>query len=271
MRYKLILSDIDGTLIKDDLSVSEENKAAIAAFRARGGQFVICTGRLIESVRGFIDGLSLNEQKIAAVGLQGAVIKDSAGKLLCCRAMDADTAFRIVRYAEETGTYCHIYDSDRVYIPAHNEINRMYAYFTGAPLCEKGVLSAYIRQNRFAPIKVMLVIERGSEDRYFKAFGEMGLVGVKNIMSSDTYFEFVSDKAGKGEGLLAAAAYLGIDPAETIAIGDNMNDIEMIETAGLGVAVKNAIPALKNAADLVTERDNNESAVAEVIRRFCLD
>ena len=88
--------------------------------------------------------------------------------------------------------------------------------------------------------------------------------------SSMRYLEFNAPGVNKGQALAWLARYLGIPLEKTIAIGDNENDMEMIKMAGLGIAVQNALPDVKEAADVVTTKDFSQGAVAEAIERFVL-
>ena len=88
--------------------------------------------------------------------------------------------------------------------------------------------------------------------------------------SSNRFIEFNRRGVNKGAGLLSLAELLGIKPEETIAIGDNFNDLSMIRAAGLGVGVKNSIEGIKKDCDYITTATNDESAVAEVIEKFVL-
>lgn len=88
--------------------------------------------------------------------------------------------------------------------------------------------------------------------------------------SSNRYIEFNHQGVNKGQGLLALAKRLGVRPEETIAIGDNFNDLSMIQTAGLGIGVQNAAEGIRPYCDFITAATNNEHAVAEVIERFIL-
>ena len=90
------------------------------------------------------------------------------------------------------------------------------------------------------------------------------------LFSCPQYLEVVPEGISKQTGIQFLAKQLGVTIADTIAVGDETNDIEMIKAAGLGVAVSNANPAAKEAADYVTTGSNNEDAIAEVIERFVL-
>ena len=88
--------------------------------------------------------------------------------------------------------------------------------------------------------------------------------------SSNRYMEFNKIGVDKGQGLHKLAEILGIDISETIAVGDNYNDMPMLEVAGLAVAANNAVEDVKKACDVVTNADNNEGVIAEIIERFIL-
>ena len=88
--------------------------------------------------------------------------------------------------------------------------------------------------------------------------------------SSNRYIEFMHKGVNKGAGLLKLADILGVRPEETMAIGDNINDIDMLKAAGLSVGVRNLNPAIREYCDVVTEATNNEGAVAEAIEKYIL-
>ena len=88
--------------------------------------------------------------------------------------------------------------------------------------------------------------------------------------SSNRYIEFNHQGVNKGQGLKKLADILGVDIKETIAIGDNFNDLSMIKVAGLGVGVQNTVEDMKKECDVITKATNNENAVAEVISKYIL-
>ena len=88
--------------------------------------------------------------------------------------------------------------------------------------------------------------------------------------SSNRYIEFNHQGVNKGQGLKKLADILGVDIKDTIAIGDNFNDLSMIKVAGLGVGVQNTVENMKKECDVITKATNNENAVAEVISKYIL-
>lgn len=271
MKYKLIFTDFDGTFLKDDLTIGERSKAAVRDYVARGGNFVICTGRPTHSVFSYLPELGLSRQKISAVGFQGGHIVGSRGELIDAKLLDNRAARKIIAKFYELGYYVHTYDFDYVYVEEYNDINRDYVYFTGVKLKRVGNLVDYMDANPdFNPVKVLAVIPEEKMDEVVEIFAKEKLDGVRFHPSSATYLEFVPQCGGKGNSLVEVAELLGIDIADTIAVGDNMNDLSMIRAAGLGVAVANARAELKAEADYIAP-GNNDDAICDVIEKFCAD
>lgn len=270
MKYKVIVCDVDGTLINDKGEIPQNNIDAIKDYVKRGGQFIICTGRLAESVQHYSKIFGTENQKISVVGIQGAIIKNSEGESIYSATVPKDTAIKIITYCNQNGIYNHIYNDKDVFVEKKNEINQQYNRLTAAPIVEVGNLIEYIEKNNFSPHKIMSVIDNSQKDFLFSEYDKMSLPGVKYFMSSPIYFEFVPESAGKGNAVKKISEVLNIDISNIIAIGDNMNDNDMIQVAGLGVAVSNAVPSTLALADYITETDNNGGALAEIINKFCM-
>ena len=270
MKYKMIFSDFDGTLLRDDLTVSEKSKEAIRNYVKRGGKFVLCTGRMPNPMVRWIKEIGLEDMSIPVVGFNGAVDMDKDGKYLHSESIDHDVALKIVKKVETLGdVYFHFYGEDWVYIEKEHPINTQYVFFTGVKCKVVGKLSKFLEDNpSFRPIKILTVIKPGQEKMMDEIFDNMDLPGVFHIMSSHEYYEFCPVTAGKGRGMARVAKKYGIPLDEVIAIGDNQNDVAMIKAAGLGVAVANARKETIDSADFVT-LSNNDDGVAHVIEKFC--
>ena len=269
MKYKMIVSDFDGTLLRSDHTVSEKSVKAIKKYIAKGGTFVVSTGRMALSLDGWKDYLGISGQKVPVIGFNGSVVTDDDGNAIASTCIDAQTAYKIVKKAMELNVYCHIYDVKNVYIKNVNYINHDYTLITGAPLKVVGRLDEFLLKHPDMMIpKIMLVINPERREELERIYDEMNIEGVQHVMSSKHFFEFVSTRAGKGNGMKMASEVLGIPLDEIIAIGDNQNDVSMIEMAGLGVAVGNAREELKAVADYVAGT-NNDDPIAEVIEKFC--
>ncbi len=271
MKYKLIFSDFDNTMLRSDLTVGEKTIAAIKDYIARGGHVVVCTGRMTCSINSWREKLGIGDQPIPTVGFAGSHIVDRDDKTLHIETMDVDEVIRMLKMGEELGVYTHFYDTDYVYVAEENDINRNYRAITGAKLKVVGKLSDYLAAHRdMSVVKSMVVTAHTDMPRVVEAYRTLGLKGIDAVTSNPNFLDFTASTAGKGEGLRRVAELLGIPMSETIAVGDNQNDISMIKAAGLGVAVGNALPEVKEIADYVAV-PNDQDPIAQIIAEFCGD
>lgn len=271
MKYKLIFSDFDGTLLRSDGTIGKKSADAIRDYVRRGGNFVVCTGRMNSGINEkWCRYLGIDGERIPFVGFQGAYIESRDGETLYTDFLSPDSVIKIIGKAEELGLHVHTYDPHRVYIGRADYIIREYERVTGAPFTEVGDLADFVRSNReLGYPKVMVVVSPDADIEGIKAeFASLALENVDSYMSSPIFLEFVSRTAGKGNAVRKVASLLGADMSEVIAVGDNQNDLSMIKAAGLGVAVGNALPCLIEAADFVA-RDHDDDPIAEIIGKFC--
>ncbi len=270
VKYKVILCDFDGTLFTSDKRLTDYTVETVKEYVARGGIFIICTGRMHISAVEYTKVLGTDHQKISVVSMQGACIKDREGETLNSVYLEFETALKIIEYFENKGEYVHVYCDDAVLVKEYNDINLIYQKLCNVPLRRVGKVSDFVRNNKHQCLKVLAVIPPEKVSYYLGEFDKMNLPDVKYFMASRSYFETVSKNAGKEEGLREVCKILGVDKSEVMAFGDNGNDIGMIEEAGFGVAVANAREEVKKVADYVCQ-SNDEDGVAKTIRKFCFN
>ena len=270
MKYKVILSDFDGTLVTTDKRLTDFTVETVKEYVRRGGTFIICTGRMYVSAVEYTKILGTSNQPISVVSMQGANIIDKDGKFLYSEYLSTETALKVIEYFENKGEYVHVYGDNEVLIEEYNDINLAYQKLCNVPLKKVGKISEFVRKNNHKSLKVLAVIPMDKVSYYLSEFEKMNLEDAKYFMASRTYFETVSKKAGKEEGLKKVCELLGVDKSEVMAFGDNGNDREMIKEAGFGVAVSNAREEVRAASDYICE-SNDEDGVAKTIRKFCFD
>lgn len=267
---KIIFSDLDGTLLNDDKHISEGNREAIRRATRAGHSFVIATGRPFESAKKVSDSLGLNEEGCYIVSYNGAHVYDCyRDKVLLHRTLERPVVERLFVLADEAGLYIHTYQNGEILTKADTEELKWYVSRTNLTPMPRADVLDYLTID---PSK-MIVISLHEHDRLeqFRVQHEAWSHGkCRMIFSSPQYLEIVPDGVSKQMGIQFLAEQLGIGMSDTIAVGDEMNDCEMIQAAGLGVAVSNANPKVKPLADYVTKANNNEDALAEVIERFVL-
>ena len=266
-QYRLIVSDFDGTLRRTEGGVSEGNVRAIADFAAAGGIFALCTGRMAASIRPYAKELDLCGL-IAAY--QGAIIEEiGSGKLVRDMRIPNAQAIVVCRALEKSGYHIHVYDGDKFYCNREDGLLRQYESICGVKAIIEPEISAAVAEKGICPHKILIMC---APQERAKAYSEIRnrFGGELYVTTSSEYLvEIVVRGSDKGGALDYLAAHYGIPLSQTVAIGDNINDLPMIEKAGLGVAVENAEQALKDAADFIT-RSCDEDGVAYVIRKFGL-
>ncbi len=285
VKYKLIASDMDGTLLNDDLNISARNLAAIAKFRERGGIFVLSTGRAPEAVERYLPALGFDKVSVKTVCNLGAMIVDSVTKQTeFLGEMDRGGAARLVEFAKPKSRYVQMYAGDGLKIEAHTFISDTYCEKVGVTAQAVGDLTELAHKTEQPIIKILLIVdERGVAD-FVKAlnaeFPELRFIqSTAPLLAAlkregedfePTMIECLSNGVDKGLALKRVAEHYGVDMSEVMAFGDSFNDIGMLKAAGLGVAMGNARPPVKLAADIVADTNNNDG-VAQIIEKYCLD
>lgn len=256
----LICTDLDGTLYRNDKSVSEENLRAIEYFKREGGYFTFVTGRMPYYAGG---ALKLIEPNAPFGCINGGGLYDHIrGEYVFNTELDRE-AFELVEHIEKL--------FPKVGIQASSFYHTFFYRYNDAMLNFRKVAALPDIQCHYreVPEPVGKVI--------FATFDEEEIHGVERalrahplaekfdfIRSERTLFEILPKGVNKGVSIVKLSEYLKIDVSKTVAVGDYNNDVPMLLEAGLGVAVGNACPEAKAAADLVTVT-NEEDAIARII------
>ena len=268
--YRIIACDLDETLLNNQGAISDRNLHAIQTAQKMGVKFVPATGRGYSSVGDLLSRLGLadmaGEYVISFNG--GAITENKNSKLLHFEGLDWDVAQELYRRGQQYDVCMHVYTKDCVYVFNLGEEER--------ERLSKRIriqLISHTDLNFLAGQDIAKLLYVNTDYQYLKMV-ENQLQDISEYIdvsfSSNRYMEFNKKGVNKGAGLLNLCGMLGIPYQESIAIGDNFNDLPMIRAAGLGVGVRNAVEEIKPMCDVITESTNNEDAVAEVIERFVL-
>ena len=262
--YKLIAIDVDDTLLTDDLIVTEGTRRAMEAAIAKGVTVTLATGRMFASAQKIAKQIELN---VPIITYQGALVKTLLdGQVLYERCVPSDAARELFNYCMERNLHLQLYVDDQLYGMEDNEKIKAYSQLSKIPYLIEPDFSKLIHK----PLNKMLIIDDPKRLDEL-ALELIPLIGdrVHITKSKAHYLEFMHKEGTKGHALRFMAEHLGCTMEETIAMGDAWNDREMIQAAGLGVAMDNAIDALKEIADYVT-LSNNDEGVKHVIEKFVL-
>lgn len=275
MPYKLIAFDLDGTMLDDNKELPEENLEAMRAAAERGVYLVPATGRIVPAIPENIAGLEFIRYFIA---VNGSYVYDRAEDRVLYRGeIPSELAVRCMKYMDTLPVIYDCYIDNKAYMTEsmYNDAER---FFPDQPHMLSMVktlrrpvseLKKFIGEHGGSLQKMQMFFapedmdERKKQLELFPGiFPELRATSsVKNNI------EINSENAGKGRALLALAEMLGIKQEETAAFGDGTNDSEMLEAAGCGIAMENAVDELKAAADMITV-SNNEAGVGKAIKQL---
>lgn len=266
MPYRLIAVDLDDTLLTDDLTVSEPTRQAIADAIAQGAHVTIATGRMFESAQRIARQVGLN---VPIITYQGSLIKNLLDEqVLYERSVPVAVAARIHDYCVANGLHLQTFIADKLYAAEENDRLLRYAAQSKIPYTIEPDFKRLISSE--GQTKMLAIDEPERLDALLPELKALFAGEVHVTKSKPNYVEFTHVEGTKGHALRFLAAHYGIPIEETIGVGDAMNDREMIETAGLGVAMANAAPSLKEIADFVT-LSNNDDGVKHVLDKFVLN
>ena len=266
MGIKLLALDLDDTLLDSGLRISTDCVAAIQAARIQGVRVTLSTGRMYQSALPYAQQLEID---VPLITYQGAWVKNSqTEEVLYYKPLSYELSKQTMAFFREFGVHYHSYYNDQLCMEQLSEEGNYYSRLTGVrPLIVKDLIDELHRNQAMKIMaitdnqKVLLEMEAELRSRFGQSL---------YITRSKPYFLEVMDRqASKANALQVIASHYGIDRKEVMAVGDSYNDIDMIEWAGLGVAMGNAFDLVKEAADFVTTT-NDEAGVAEAIHRFVL-
>ncbi len=268
--FKILASDLDGTLFNSRSEVSLENLAAIAALKGRGVQFVPCTGRTLSEVP---DILKENGDIRYIIHSNGAVIFDKKTDTRVLYGISGATASRLFTTLGRFRAHLAVRYEGNCYIDAAQDVHEVAAYYNLHPwhvaalsgpghAIPKDNFGAWLRT--LDGVEVVAAFFHSEEERQEcrRALLETGELQVAEVAAYN--LEIFSRDAGKGNALLHLADMLAIPHAQTAAVGDSGNDISMISAAGCGFAVQNATPALMAVADR-TVCSNDDHAIRDIL------
>ena len=232
--------------------------AALRAARAAGLDVIVVTGRMVQSVRRFLEPAELDEPVIC---YQGAVVADAEGKWLRHEPIPLELAREAIGLLEGAGEGLNVYVDDELYVSRITQGSRDYAGFQHLVIHEVGDLLAWLDQ---PPTKLVCVGDPAELDQVEVRMKEHFADRLYISKSLPFFLEFAAAGVTKGAGLDFLAAHMGFTREQTIAFGDGENDVELVEWAGYGIAVENAHARVKAVADWVCP-SAEEQGVAQVL------
>lgn len=259
----LLVTDLDGTLLKHDQSISKENVEAIEYFKANGGKFTIVTGRVPCALAG-IDEIVKPNAPLGCVN-GGAIYDAEQKKIVWAETADREILEFIAYIDKEMPTVSHqINTTEHIWFTKSNDAMD---YLRRVSKVEN--LTCHYSEVTEPILKILFAdFDLDNMKKVTELIKSHPLIEKYDSVSSEPmYYEVLPKGISKGVAIPKLCEILGIGIDRTIAVGDNNNDVTMLEVAGLGVAVSNATENAKQAADKVTV-SNEESAIAKIIEEL---
>ena len=265
---KLIALDLDGTLLTTDKKLTERTKATLKTAREQGVKVVLTTGRPLKAMDFFLKELGTDgHEDEYTITFNGGLVQKNTGEILDKTVFSIDDVSRIYEETEKLNIPLDAISEGIVY-QIQSDQESLYAQFNPAltfiPTAFED-LSSQITYNKcvtaFPQEPLDAAIQKISPELFDK---------YEIFKSRELLLEWSPKNVHKATGLAKLIEHLGIDQSQVMACGDEANDLSMIEWAGLGVAMQNAVPEVKAVANVVTPMTNDEEAVAWAIEKYVL-
>ncbi|MFC3883601.1 Cof-type HAD-IIB family hydrolase [Bacillus songklensis] len=267
MTYKMIVLDLDDTLLRDDLTISSRTKQALMDAQELGVKVVLASGRPTYGMRSIAKDLRLEEYGSYILSFNGAkIINCQTNEELFSSTLSPETAHRLYDISRREGVGILTYTDDHIVTETAEPYASIESNLTGMPVMEVGSFIEAVSE----PVVKVLMLKEAEKLAEVEKKLQQELAGKLSVMRSKPFFlEFTEVGVTKGTSLDYLTQTLGIKREEVIAMGDSYNDLAMIEFAGLGVAMGNAPDDIKAKADYVTDTNMNDG-VAKVVEKFVL-
>jgi len=265
-KYKMIVLDMDDTLLTDDHIISEENAAMIFKAQEMGVYVVLASGRPTSAMIGYAKDLKMDFYNSFMLSYNGAVITDlKENKILFEQTLTKEQIHELYDYSVKSKTHIITYINDEIVSETDSEYIEIEKQITGLPHIKVSSFKDAVKSNA---VKCILLEEplylKTVEDDLKKAMPHLSV-----SMSKPFFLEVAQQGIDKAFSLKKLAEKLKIHQSEIIAVGNAGNDLTMIEYAGLGVWVDNVTPELREKGNVIVASNNNHG-VAEVIKKYIL-
>ena len=287
--YKLVVVDLDGTILNSYGEISETTKESVKKCLEKGAKIVIASGRPIDSIKTIANELGIEEYFIAG---NGALVYDLKNEnIIYENYMKKEKVLEIIKTCEENSIVYNVY-TDKTILTTALKFNVLYYYKENLKKEENKKTNVSIVENMYNYVKNLneekfLKITICDESatifnsivRTLKEINDVEILEVshmsRKIIKQGTeeipieyyYTEISAKNVDKWDAVEYLARKLNIENEEIIAIGDNINDKKMIENAGLGVAMKGSAPDVINVANIVTDSNDNDG-VAKILEKY---
>lgn len=275
MDYKLIAIDLDGTLLTDDKRISKDNIDTLRKLIEKNIEVVIATGRRYWSAKKLIDNLGLN---ITIVSNNGNIVrKVMDDEVLIEKYLDINDFITLVKEGRKFNlhpiVHTNAYEEGWDFVLENNIDDSRYKNYIRPNEKRYKLIDNFLNYTDENILVTCYLGEYDILDNFIKKIEDkyphkFSYHIMSNLNKSGPLLEIMNPLGSKWKSLKEYASNKGILDREIIAIGDDNNDVEMIQNAGLGIAMKNGSDKAKIASDIISIKDNNNSGVAHELKRI---
>lgn len=267
---KLLALDMDGTLLNETKEIPQAHIAALHKALAAGVKLVLCTGRPLVGVIPYFEKLGLNAENEYVIVNNGCSTHQTKDwSLVDYQALNREDILYLADIAQQSPAQLTLFDEEHYFVVDEkpSDIVTHDASLVFTQPTEISLENA--RDGTITMFQAMFLAEKEELDAFEEKWAEELNHRFNGVRSQPVIYEALPLGTSKASALARLAEKLGIDPSEIMAMGDANNDIEMLEFAGLGIAMGNASENVKAIADYVTD-SNEENGVATAIHHFIL-
>ena len=262
---KMFVTDIDGTLLSPGKKVSAKNIEAVHEMIKAGVKVILATGRMYPAALPIAAQLGVS---IPIISYNGALIKSSSGEVIHAQYMDEDKVLALINFFEERGWHLQSYSDDILYVPKKDDAVKFYEDMQKVEAVEVGWDGL---RGRTKNVPKLLSIAANPDETPLRLSAAEKIFGgqVEITRSAPLFVEFMSLGVTKAGAIKILAEKFGIANEEILAIGDSDNDLQMIMSAGCGVAMGNAVPSVLEACPRITDTCENDG-FAKAVYKYVL-
>ncbi len=267
-RKKLLFTDMDGTLLRNDSTVSPAMHAALKRMTDAGHYLILSSGRPLPSILEVCQKEKLNYPNMMILSNNGALVYDCGKKcpVLSYRIAQKDIRY-IVGQAEAIGLHIHGYTAEEIVCHGMNAELEFYTRRIHMPLkCVKDIAESL--PDGCYKLQAIHLTDKSVLEKFRDSLTDYCGSRIQMIFSNEQYLEILPALAGKGNALRFIADFLHVPLSHTFAAGDAENDISMLKASGTGIAMANAQEEVKKAARIITKKGNDEDGLLEILEKY---
>lgn len=267
MKYKMLVVDMDDTLLTDDHKISEENSTMLLKAQELGVYVVLASGRPTSAMIEYAKELKCDVNNSFIISYNGSTIVDlKEDRILFEHSLTKDQIHSLYDFSKQNNTHIITYLNGQIISERNSEFIDIESEITGLEL----VIVPNFKEAVTTSAVKCLLLEEPSYLRNVEKVLKTAMPDLSVCMSKPFFLEAAPNGVHKGAAVQILAEKLHIHQSEIIAIGNAGNDLSMVQYAGLGVWVDNVDPELRHLADVIVASNNNHG-VAEAVKRFILN